>query len=333
MNASNSTAADHIKIISSDEPLLMLEACDAIFLESKKLGVSEREVIDVSDKFDWQSVLIDSQSLSLFSTVKLTDIRFSKSPNKEAQSALVEMTQLANPENLFLIRLPKLDKRQKATKWFKALSQHASFQELWPPKPYELVKWIKNRAQQLNLNLEVQACEKLAEQTEGNLLAAKQTLDKLLLLYADKPIGLEELIQVSSDNARYSLFLCLDEALSGKGDRAVRMLKKFKQEGLAPIVLVSNLIREVSLCQKVALASLKGEQPMQALSKTYLWENKKRLISAAVQRLPLIIWQKLMIRCAYLDRMLKGQQTGDIWQEIELCLWMISGQRVWGRTK
>ncbi len=332
MKTLDSTNLDSINIVSSDEPLLMMEACDEIFLQGKKIGVSERELIDVSDKFDWQTVLANSQSLSLFSEIKLTDIRFAKMPNKQAQTALVEIAELANSENLFLIRLPKLDKRQKNAKWFKALSQNAVFQELWPPKPYELINWIQNRAQMLKLNLEREACEMLAEQTEGNLLAAKQTLDKLVLLHGEATINLEKLIQVSSDNARYSLFFCLDEALAGKGERAVRMLRKFKLEGVAPIVFVSNMTREVSLCQKVALAGLKGES-MQVLSKTYLWDSKKRLISSAVKRLPLAIWQKLMIRCAYLDRMLKGQQIGDIWQEIELCLWMISGQRVWSRTK
>jgi DNA polymerase-3 subunit delta len=321
-----------ITILSSDEPLLMMEACDTIFQQAKALGIIERNVVDVLDKFDWNNILPDNQSLSLFAESKLTDIRFTKAPNKEAQSALIEIASMASPENLFLIRFPKLDKRQKSTKWFKSLAQNASLQELWPPKPYELVSWIDTRARGLGVNLEKLACEKLAEQTEGNLLAAKQTLDKLALLYPEETIDLDRLEQVSSDNARYSLFLCLDEALAGKGDRAVKMLKKFKLEGIAPVLLINNLTREISLCQKVSLAGLKGEPPMQALAKTFLWDNKKRLISSAVQRLPLAIWQKLMIRCAYLDRMIKGQQPGDVWQELELCLWMISGQRVWGRT-
>jgi DNA polymerase III subunit delta len=321
-----------VTIISSDEPLLVMEACDAIVKQAKDAGVFEREIVDVSDKFNWNDLLVSSGSMSLFSEVKLTDIRFLKMPNKEAQTALVELIQTADNENLFLVRLPKVEKRQKSTKWFKALTKNVKLQELWPPKPYEFTGWLQKRATKENIQLEREACEMLAEQSEGNLLAAKQALDKLQMLYPEQVIDCEKMASVTADSARYSVFMCLDEALGGNGKRAVKMLHKFKQESLAPISIVVNLTREIELCQKTSLAGLKGENPMQALSKTYLWDSKKRLVVSAVNRLPLVVWQKLLVRCAFLDRMIKGQERGDIWQEIELCLWMLSGQKIWGRA-
>ncbi len=321
-----------VSIVSSDEALLVMEACDQIIAQAKKSGMQERQIVDVTDKFNWDDLLASSASLSLFSEVKLTDIRFAKIPTKEAQDALVSLVQQADQDNLFLIRLPKIEKRQKSTKWFKALIQNAKFEELWPPKVNEFSSWIFKRANQLNIKLEREACDVLAEQTEGNLLAVKQVMDKLLILYPDESIDLVKISSVTSDNARYSVFLCLDEAFAGNGARAIKMLHKFKQESVAPISILVNLTREVELCQKTSLAGLKGLNPMQALANSYLWDSKKRIIISAVNRLPLIIWQKLLIRCAYLDRMLKGQEVGDIWLEIELCLWMISGQRIWGRA-
>jgi len=321
-----------VNIISSDEPLLLLEACDKLFAEVRESGVREREIVAVMDKFNWNELLANSASLSLFSEVKFTDIRFAKMPDREAQTALIELVKSADTENLFLIRLPKIEKRQKNTKWFKALAEKARFQELWPPKAYEFVSWIQSRAQNINLQLQPPAVEILAQQTEGNLLAAKQALDKLQLIYPEQVIDRQMMASITPDNARYSVFLCLDEALAGKGARAIRMLHKFKQEAVAPIAILVNMTREIELCQRTAQASLNGQTAMQALSKTRLWESKKRLIVTAVNRLPLVVWQKLVIRCAFLDRMVKGQEIGDIWQEMELCLWMMSGQRIWGRV-
>lgn len=321
-----------VNIVSSDEPLLVIEACDAIVAEAKQAGVNEREIVEVVDKFNWNDLLVNSNSMSLFSDIKLTDIRLSKMPNKEAQSALVELAENADEENLLLIRLPKLEKRQKNTKWFKALVSHARLQELWPPKVQDFPAWIFKKAQQYQFEFQPGAVEMLAEQTEGNLLAARQALDKLQLLYPEQSIDQQMMAAVTSDSARYSVFLCLDEALAGNGERAIKMLYKFKQESLPPISIVVNLTREIELCQNTALSASKGVSPMQALSKSYLWDSKKRLIVGAVNRLPLAIWQKLVIRCAFLDRMIKGQEVGDIWQEIELCLWMISGKRIWGRA-
>ncbi|MCW8875753.1 MAG: DNA polymerase III subunit delta [Kangiellaceae bacterium] len=319
-----------VNIVISEEPLLLQEACDELLTLARQAGVHQKEIFEVADKFNWNDVLADSGSLSLFSEVKLMDIRFAKVPNKEAQNALVDLAANASHENILLIRLPKLDKRQKSTKWFKSLSQGANVQEIWPPRPHEFVGWLKQRALQYQVNISQSALQLVAEQTEGNLLAADQMLKKLQLMHPEQQIELEQLEAVISDSAKYSVFLCIDEALAGKGARAVKMLHKFRQEAVAPISILVNLTREIDLCNQVSLAVVKGEAPMQALSKSFLWDSKKRLIVSAAQRLPAAVWQRLLARCAYLDRMVKGQEKGDVWNELELCLWMVSGQKIWG---
>ena len=322
-----------VNIISTDEPLLQKETCDDIIFAAKKCGITERQVVDVVDKFNWNDMLASNNSMSLFAEAKLTDIRFSKLPKKDAQQALQALLQTAAQDNLFLIRLPKLEKRQKSTKWFKSISEGAELQELWPPKPFAFNDWIKNRALKISLNIELDACAMLAEQTEGNLLAASQSLEKLKLLFDEELINTDKLIEVVSDSARYSVFLCLDEALAGNGNRAVRMLAKFKQESIAPISILVNLTREIKTCQQVASAMYKGQSAMQALSKSYLWDSKKKIIAQAAGRLPLVLWQKLVQRCAFLDRMVKGQEKGNIWQELESCLWLLSGKKIWGAKR
>lgn len=319
-----------INIICSDEPLLQQECCDQIIVQAKESGVGEREIVDVVDKFSWDELLANSCSLSLFAETKLTDIRFSKPPKADAQKSLVELLKTADQDNRFLIRLPKLEKRQKGSKWFKAISNNARIQDLWPPKAYEYIGWISQRASTQGLNIDNDAVAMLAEQTEGNLLAASQTIEKLNILFDDQLIDCEMLKEVVSDNARYSVFLCLDEALAGRGERAVKMLHKFKQESVAPISILVNLTREIGLCTQVSTAIQNGQSPMQALSKTFLWDSKKQAIVNASKRLPLAIWQKLSMRCAFLDKMVKGQEKGNVWQELESCLWLMSGKRIWG---
>lgn len=319
-----------INIICTDEPLLQQEACDQIIANAKQQGVSERTIIDVMDKFSWDETLANSSCLSLFSETKLTDIRFVKSPKKNSQNALVELLSTADPENQFLLRLPKVEKKQKNTKWFKAISSKALVQDLWPPKPFAYHDWIANRAKNQAIDISPDAIAMLAEQTEGNLLSASQTLEKLKLLFPEQTISVEMMKEVVSNNARYSVFLCLDEALSGKGIRAVKMLKKFEQESIAPISILVNLTREISLCTQVAMAISNRQPPMQALAKSYLWDSKKKLIVAAAGRLPLALWQRLTLRCAFLDRLVKGQEKGNIWQELESCLWLMSGKKIWG---
>ena len=328
----NTADAPVVNIVSGDEPLLMMEACDQILAQAKVSGMEERQSIDVVDKFSWEDTLAESNSLSLFSQVKLTDIRFSKMPDKQAQAALQSLAQNADQENRLLIRLPKLEKRQKSAKWFKTLSESAKVQELWPPRPHELMRWLQQRCSQMELSLERDSLELLAERTEGNLLAARQSLEKMQLLYPQQTITRQMVEATTADNARYSIFMCLDEALAGNPKRAVRMLDKLQQEGIAPIALLVNLTREINLCNQIALARANGLPPMQALSNSFLWDSKKRLLVEAAARLPLPAWQKLVARCAHLDRMVKGQEKGEIWLELSLCLWTIGGQKIWGKA-
>jgi len=329
---SSTTDVPVISIVSGDEHLLMMEACDQLLAQAKASGMEERQIIDVTDKFNWDETLAGSDSLSLFSQVKLTDIRFSKMLDKKAQAALLILAQSADQENQLLIRLPKLEKRQKNAKWFKTLTMKANVQELWPPRAHELMRWLQQRCSQMGLSLERDSLELLAERTEGNLLAARQSLEKIQLLYPQQSITREMVEATTADNARYSIFMCLDEALAGNPKRAVRMLEKLQQEGVAPIALLVNLTREINLCNQIALARAKGLPPMQALSDSFLWDSKKRLLVEAAARLPLPVWQKLVARCAHLDRMVKGQEKGAIWQELSLCLWTIGGQKIWSKA-
>lgn len=322
----------YVNIICSDEALLVQEACDIILTNVRKEGVQERNIVDVVDKFSWDDLLANNSSLSLFSESKITDIRFTIPPKKEAQLALVDLLETASQDNQFLIRLPKVDKRQKTTKWFKSIVKNAKVQELWPPKPFAYLDWIKIRARKFQLDIENDAAAILAEQTEGNLLAGSQSLEKLKLLFPDDAVSVKNVKEVISDNARYSIFLCLDEAIAGNGKRAVKMLRKFKQEGIQPMMVLANISREIGYCSQVSLATFNGKNGSQALaSDKMIWESKKQALVRASNRLPLVIWQKLLERCAKIDRIIKGQESGDVWLEIEDCIWLLSGKNIWGK--
>lgn len=322
-----------INILMSDETLLVQEASDAIVSSAKAKGVEETEIITVNKKYDWTELLANSSSLSLFASAKLTDIRFEDKPNKAAQDALIALLSDSGEDDWYILRFPKMDKKTKQTKWFKTISQNAQLQELWPPKTAVFPRWIQERARADGIEIEPSACTLLAEKTEGNLLAASQAIEKIKLLNRhtskDKAIDKNMLLEVISDNAKFSVFLCIDAALEGRGQRAIKMLKKFKQEGQAPIVILGNLTREIQFCNRVSNAVSMGQPASNGFEGAYLWESKKRLIISAASRLPLGIWQKLIIRCAQIDKIVKGQAEGNVWLELEACLWILSGKNIW----
>ncbi|HUQ26103.1 MAG TPA: DNA polymerase III subunit delta, partial [Burkholderiales bacterium] len=61
--------------VHGDEPLLALEAADAVRAAARKRGFSEREVFEVSRGFDWSQFRGSLDSLSLFATKRIVELR------------------------------------------------------------------------------------------------------------------------------------------------------------------------------------------------------------------------------------------------------------------
>ncbi|MDQ7049666.1 MAG: DNA polymerase III subunit delta [Enterobacterales bacterium] len=321
--------AQLVYIIVSDEVLLQQEACDKIIASIAQNNELDRQIVDVGKSFNWDEMIYASQSLSLFAQAQLFDIRFSSVPDTQAKKVLVELTSHANEDNRYLIRLPLLLKKQLSAKWFKSLSQVASVEVIYPPNSNQYQYWIMQRAKNESVQLEADAALLLAEQTEGNLLAASQAINKLAILYPSQAIGLDRLTAVISDSSRYSVFQCCDQALLGNGEKAVRILNSVKQESLHPILVLSALSRSVRICSQVSQAKQKNQSADSILNQNRVWGDTKLAINKATQSLPLVLFQKILIRFAFLDRMIKGQEKGDIWREMESCLWLLSGKRIW----
>ena len=74
-----------IYLVSGDEPLLVNEAADAIRAAARRQGFVERELHVVERGFDWQGLLADSRSMSLFAQRKIVEIRMaSAAPGEQA---------------------------------------------------------------------------------------------------------------------------------------------------------------------------------------------------------------------------------------------------------
>jgi DNA polymerase-3 subunit delta len=337
-----------INLLISDEILLLDEACHHCRQVAKENGIYDSERIRIDKKYNWNDFFSTTCHLSLFSSEKIIELHFSDKPNKTAQLALIELSKMKEHTHYYSICLPKLDKKTKQTAWFKTLSANANVQELWPPSFSSFPQWLIQQAKKYELSFESEALDYLAEKTEGHLLAADQALKKLSLV--SKPNSLDTikkdtaiqkqtirikkkyLITILSDEARFSVFLCIDEALKGEGTRSIHMLKHLKKESFSPIILLANLTKDIQLCHHICMTMEQNKSVTECLSRYSLWPIKKQLLLASAKRLSTAQWQHLLVQCSIMDQIIKGFCLGDIWLEIESCLWSMSGQpiRLWG---
>jgi DNA polymerase-3 subunit delta len=110
-------------LLHGDEPLLVIEAGDAIRAAARKQGFEEREVIVAGTGFKWDDLFMAAGNMSLFGGSKLVDLRIpSGKPGREGSEALQRYIGTLGPGIVTLITLPELDWQAKKAAWVTALS-------------------------------------------------------------------------------------------------------------------------------------------------------------------------------------------------------------------
>jgi DNA polymerase-3 subunit delta len=316
-------------LLSGDEPLQLMEAADAIRQCAREQGFGEREVLQVEAGFDWNSLLAASGSLSLFAEQRLLELRLpSGKPGKEGSRALSEYAANPAPDTVLLITSGKLDRSAQNSKWYKALDAAGVTLQLWPVEPRALPGWVMQRMRARGMQPSPEAAQLLAERVEGNLLAAAQEVDKLLLLYGESPIDAEQVEEGVADSARYDIFELVDTALLGDASRTSRVLEGLRAEGVEPILVLWALLREIRVLAQMAEALAQGAAIEAMLGQFRVWDKRKGPVRAGLQRHNLKRWLQLLRRGGRIDRMIKGSEPGNPWDELVQLALLMAGVRL-----
>ena len=310
-----------VYLVSGDEPLLVQECADRIRAAARHAGCSERQVFDAGERsFDWLELAQGAGSLSLFAERRLLELRIpSGKPGSEGSKALLEyLDDAADGGDVLLIVAGRIDKASTSSKWYRAIDSIGATVTVWPPREGELPRWLAQRAGAMGLTVERDALDLLAERVEGNLLAAVQELEKLRLLAGDQPIDIQRVGAAVSDNARFSVFACVDAALAGHGADSLRMLQGLRAEGTQPTVVVWALTRELQLLHGLCLAVEAGQPPGQAVAAARVWKSRQGLVQAALGRHSADGCARLLRLAGHGDGCAKGYAQGSPWEALEL---------------
>ncbi|MCP5023244.1 MAG: DNA polymerase III subunit delta, partial [bacterium] len=235
-----------IYVVTGDEPLQVDEAADLIRSVAKTKGFDDRTIIEADRRFDWNELNHEANSLSLFAQQRILDLRLpSGKPGTTGGKALVEYAERPPQDTILLLTMPKLERSQGSSKWFKALDKTGAVIQIWPIEGQRLPPWIEQRMRNSGLIPEPGVVNMLSERIEGNLLAASQEIEKVLLLHGPGVISLEQLTAAVSDSARYDVFNLVDSALQGKTAYCVKIINGMRREGNPAPVEQWAITREI----------------------------------------------------------------------------------------
>lgn len=295
------------------EELLVLEAADAVRAMARRLGYGERDVLEADSRFDWDDLARASAGLSLFATQRLLDLRLAGGrAGKDGGAAITAFASDPPPDTTLLITATEWSSKHEGA-WTKAVDQHGVQVVFNAPRPHEWTQWIGARLASRGLKATPDAVAMLAERVEGNLLAAAQEVDKLVVLAGDRPLDAATLETLVADSARFDAFKLTDAAFAGEGGRALRILAGLRAEGDELIALMGWLVNQLQLAMRLANARDFGAQA----KAERLWPAREQLFRKALRRAPREHWMACLARAARIDRMAKGREQGDPWLEAE----------------
>jgi DNA polymerase-3 subunit delta len=310
--------------LHGNEPLLVLEAADAIRAAARRQGFDEREVLVVGQGFKWDALTLASGNLSLFGARKIIDLRIpTGKPGRDGGEALTRhAAQSSAGEVLTLITLPELDWATRKTAWFSALEKAGVMIELNAPELSRLPDWIAERLHRQQQRAPREALEFIAQRVEGNLLAAHQEIQKLGLLYPAGELSSEQVSDAVLNVARYDVDKLRAAFLSGDIARCARLLEGLKGEGCATPLVLWALSTELHTLAAVRSALDAGQPAAAALKAERVFDDRRgQALSRAASRLSSALVRTALLQAARIDRMIKGLAQGDVWDEcLQLCL-------------
>jgi len=309
-----------IYFIWGEEPLQRIEALDAIRAAAKKQGFLEREVIELTSVKDDDALHAILNTPSLFTQKRLIECRLKEVKNtKIMQEILMNALLKLPPDILFVIFYPdKLDSTTMKNAWFVTLERMAITVVSNPIPQNKFTHWLQERAKQQGIPLTPEALSYVAERTEGNLVAAHQTLEKIALL---QTCALPQLTKVMIWENRHSVFELGDALLQGAYTRTFRILDSLKNEGIEPSLVCWAITREVRNLIPLAETLEKEGRLNDAMMEAFrVWKQRRQLVSSFLQKCPLPTLYDIFARAKNVDTCIKTEPLKKTWQALQdLC--------------
>ena len=315
-------------LVAGPEPLRVLEAADAIRAAARAQGIAEREIFEAEGNQrepDWDAMSASFGAPSLFASRRLVELRLpTGKPGKEGAAAIEAFCADPPPDVTLLVTAGDWSKAH-AGKWSDAIARVGVVVVGWAVKPHELPGWIEHRLRERGLRADRDAVQRLADRVEGNLLAAAQEIDKLVLLGDGTPLDAARMESLVADAARYDVFRLMESTLNGNGPQAARMLAGLRAEGEAVPALLGMVVRELQVTAALARVQARGGNLAAEFKAQRVWDSKQAMYRRALTRHSAPQWERFVVEAGRVDRIAKGrmrfgEDPGDAWLALERLL-------------
>jgi len=318
-------AIHSIYFISGVEDLLIIESLDQIRKAAISNDFTDKVAFTVSGQFNWSEVDNCFKNQSLFGGKQFVEIHIpSSKPGKKGSEAITNLIANLPEDALLVVVAGKLEKSTKQAKWVKELLKHATVIDCPKVYPSQFPSWLQNRLTAYDLGIDHDALEMFVALTEGNLIVAKQSIERLLMMEVTGRVTMEDVSQCVADGAHFDLFQLTEAAIMRKPERVHRIFERLKSEGMRPEQMLAVLYWEIKNLMDASLDIDNGLSVKQAMQKANIWQSKQKIIGPYLASQPKEKIDQLVHQACKVDNVIKGVDLGSPWEEIGLLLFMFS---------
>ena len=306
-------------LLSGAEPLLLDEAVDRVRAAARDEGFSERSLHLADARFNWNELHADACSQSLFASRRLVEVRMpGGKPGAAGARMLKELSGAVPEDNLIMVVTGALDRNARKSAWVGALEKAGTWVDAPLLSAREQRGWIRDRLAGEGFQPDEAAVMLLAERTEGNLLSARQQIDKLALAHDPGPLSVDAVMEAIADASRFDVFQLGSAALGQDLGRTARILAGLKRERAPLTLILWVLVRDITTLADLYWRTARGDSLPSAMGALRVWSSRKAEFRSALKRHGVRSIRGLLVRSARADQVIKGARPGEPWTELQL---------------
>jgi len=189
----------------------------------------------------------------------------------------------------------------------------------------EVPAWIAARLALQKQRVGRETLAFLAQSCEGNLLAARQEIEKLGLLLPEGDLDADTVERAVTDVSRYDVFQLSEAWLAGDAARALRIIAALEAEGEGIQLLLWQLSEDIHALAFVLESAASGTPVSVAIRNARVWGRRQTAMERAARRLDSRAIASLLEALARLDALSKGIGRGAVWDELRATALTMAG--------
>lgn len=289
-------------LVFGEEPFQEAQCVQQIRAAAKAQGFDEVIKFTLMQGFDWQEIIAQYQSMSLFSARTIIELDLNQQkPGTVGSNTFKKLVELINPDTLLIVKGAKASQDVQRGAWFKALDKHGVFVPCYPLSGNHLKRWLDEQVARLSLNMQNEAKLSLINATEGNLLACFQELEKLSLLHGNALITQQLVMQGLLNQAKFDIFDLSDALLNGHAKQAIKVLNKLASDNTEVVSILWAINKELTTLLNIQQGLLNGEPLANLFKKNGIWKNNQAPVQNAINRLNIHTLENISSELALFD--------------------------------